>query len=79
MKITFEIENLSGSFTGQPDNQWKLVARDAFENIHDEKKVSLREMAAILFCMHDEHFESLEEIERLASETLKEFKVAILP
>lgn len=76
MKITFEMDDLSGSFEDGENEKMLLKAKDTLNDTVGGKQVTVEEMAAILYCMHDVQ---LEDPYKIASEALKDFPVELIP
>lgn len=76
MNITFEFDDLSGSFEDGENQKILLKAKDTLNLTEGSKEVTLEEMAAILYSMHDVQ---MEDPYKVASEALKDFPVELIP
>lgn len=79
MKITFEMDDIKGSFTGDGDT-WTLDCKDSFEETKDHKTgLTSKDVACILFSMHDEPVENSEDIYTFAQNALKGVSTQLIP
>lgn len=54
MRIICEMDDLTCTFTQDPDSKWTLIAKDTYDGSQAEKKeLTTEQVASILFQMHD--------------------------